>query len=92
MSSSSSAETGRRRITPRAPGSASRNSSIDRRASSIAAVGSPSWNAIAAAEAALPDGLALAGASYHGIGIPACVRSATNAADRVHRHVAALPE
>jgi protoporphyrinogen/coproporphyrinogen III oxidase len=34
-------------------------------------------------EADLPPTLALAGASYHGIGIPACVRSAQAAADRV---------
>jgi oxygen-dependent protoporphyrinogen oxidase len=36
--------------------------------------------AIAAAERSLPRGLALAGASYHGIGIPACIRSAQQAA------------
>jgi oxygen-dependent protoporphyrinogen oxidase len=38
---------------------------------------------IAAAEHSLPTGLALAGASYHGIGIPACVRSAQQAAAAV---------
>lgn len=47
---------------------------------------------VAAADAALPPGLALAGASYHGIGIPACVRSGTEAAGRVLAHLAALPE
>lgn len=35
---------------------------------------------LAAAERALPLGLALAGASYHGIGIPACIRSGQQAA------------
>lgn len=35
---------------------------------------------IAAAEAQLPSGLALAGASYHGIGIPACIASGQRAA------------
>lgn len=36
--------------------------------------------AIAAAERSLPPGLALAGASYHGIGVPACIRSGRQAA------------
>jgi len=36
--------------------------------------------AIAAAERNLPAGVALAGASYHGIGIPACVQSGRQAA------------
>jgi oxygen-dependent protoporphyrinogen oxidase len=40
---------------------------------------------VAAAEAALPDGLHLAGASYHGIGVPACIGSGLAAAARV-RH------
>ena len=35
---------------------------------------------VAAAEAALPPGLVLAGASYHGIGVPACIRSGQRAA------------
>ncbi|MEO7370841.1 MAG: protoporphyrinogen oxidase [Ilumatobacteraceae bacterium] len=35
---------------------------------------------IAAAERSLPPGIALAGASYHGIGIPACIRSGQQAA------------
>lgn len=47
---------------------------------------------IADVEAALPAGVALAGASYHGIGIPACVRSGTNAASRVLTHLGVLPE
>ena len=38
---------------------------------------------IAAAERSLPNGLALAGASYHGIGVPACIRSAQQAATRL---------
>lgn len=36
---------------------------------------------VADAEQHLPPRLALAGASYHGIGIPACIRSAQRAAD-----------
>jgi oxygen-dependent protoporphyrinogen oxidase len=36
--------------------------------------------AIAAAERVLPAGIAIAGASYHGIGIPACIRSGQLAA------------
>lgn len=36
--------------------------------------------AIAAAERSLPEGIALAGASYHGIGVPACIRSGRQAA------------
>ena len=36
--------------------------------------------AISAAEQLLPRGISLAGASYHGIGIPACIRSARQAA------------
>ncbi|HEY0519285.1 MAG TPA: protoporphyrinogen oxidase, partial [Ilumatobacteraceae bacterium] len=40
---------------------------------------------LAAAERALPNGIALAGASYHGIGIPACVRSGQQAAATVLR-------
>ena len=35
---------------------------------------------IAAAQQMLPAGLALAGASYHGIGVPACIRSGQQAA------------
>ena len=38
---------------------------------------------ISAAEHSLPSGLALAGASYHGIGIPACIRSAQQASAAV---------
>jgi oxygen-dependent protoporphyrinogen oxidase len=38
---------------------------------------------VAAARAALPHGLALAGAAFDGVGIPACVRSGRTAAERV---------
>ncbi|HKD95995.1 MAG TPA: FAD-dependent oxidoreductase, partial [Micromonosporaceae bacterium] len=38
---------------------------------------------VAAARAALPGTLALAGAAFDGVGIPACVRSGEAAADRV---------
>jgi oxygen-dependent protoporphyrinogen oxidase len=41
--------------------------------------------AIAAAERALPAGVALAGASYHGIGVPACIRSGQQAATLLSR-------
>jgi oxygen-dependent protoporphyrinogen oxidase len=40
---------------------------------------------VAAARAALPAGLALAGAAFDGVGIPACVRSGRAAADMVAR-------
>ena len=40
---------------------------------------------VAAASSALPGGLVLAGASYHGIGVPACIRSGEQAADAVSR-------
>ena len=33
------------------------------------------------------DGLAVAGAYLHGVGVPACVSAATSAADRIHRWV-----
>jgi len=36
---------------------------------------------VADLEAALPPGVALAGASYHGIGVPACIRSGQRAAE-----------
>lgn len=38
---------------------------------------------VAAARAALPTSLSLAGAGYDGVGIPACIRSGQRAADRV---------
>ena len=38
---------------------------------------------LAAAQNSLPRGIAIAGASYHGIGIPACVRSGQQAAATV---------
>jgi len=38
---------------------------------------------VAKAEGGLPFGLALAGASYHGIGVPACIRSGKEAASRL---------
>jgi oxygen-dependent protoporphyrinogen oxidase len=38
---------------------------------------------VTSVESQLPPGLALAGASYHGIGIPACIHSATRAAAAV---------
>ena len=36
------------------------------------------------AQHALPTGLFLAGASYHGIGVPACIRSGQQAAEAMH--------
>jgi oxygen-dependent protoporphyrinogen oxidase len=41
---------------------------------------------IAAAERSLPAGIAVAGASYHGIGIPACIRSGQLAAMVLTHH------
>jgi oxygen-dependent protoporphyrinogen oxidase len=41
---------------------------------------------VAAARAALPPTLALAGAGYDGVGIPICVRSGERAADDVLAH------
>jgi oxygen-dependent protoporphyrinogen oxidase len=42
---------------------------------------------VAGAEQLLPAGLALAGASYHGIGVPACIRSAQQAAAAMRAHL-----
>lgn len=41
--------------------------------------------------AALPDGVVVAGSSYDGIGIPACVRSGRTIAELLGRHLDALP-
>ena len=38
---------------------------------------------IAAVEAGLPPGIALAGAALRGVGVPACIRSGREAATRV---------
>jgi oxygen-dependent protoporphyrinogen oxidase len=43
-----------------------------------------------AVERSLPAGLFLGGASYRGIGVPACVRQGRNIADRASKYVAAL--
>jgi oxygen-dependent protoporphyrinogen oxidase len=40
---------------------------------------------VATAEASLPAGLHLAGASYHGIGVPACIASGVAAAERIRQ-------
>jgi oxygen-dependent protoporphyrinogen oxidase len=42
---------------------------------------------IATLEAALPDGVAVAGAALHGVGVPACIATGRAAADRVARPV-----
>jgi len=42
---------------------------------------------VAALEAALPPGVLVAGASYHGIGMPACIASGIAAAERVQELV-----
>jgi oxygen-dependent protoporphyrinogen oxidase len=42
---------------------------------------------VAAARAALPAGLGLAGAAYDGVGVPACVRSGRAAAEQVAKRV-----
>jgi oxygen-dependent protoporphyrinogen oxidase len=43
-----------------------------------------------AVERSLPAGLFVGGASYRGIGVPACVRQGRNIADRASKYVAAL--
>ena len=45
-----------------------------------------------AVESSLPSGIFIAGASYRGIGIPACVRSGTTIGQRAAHHVRSLPE
>ena len=45
-----------------------------------------------AASTDLPSGLELAGASYHGIGIPACIASGQGAARRVKDTVASADD
>jgi protoporphyrinogen/coproporphyrinogen III oxidase len=45
---------------------------------------------VAAAEAALPASVVLCGASYHGIGIPACIRSAQSAVAQLLDNTARL--
>jgi oxygen-dependent protoporphyrinogen oxidase len=47
---------------------------------------------LAEAEALLPAGLALAGASYHGVGVPACIRSGQTAAARLTTHLFPVAE
>jgi oxygen-dependent protoporphyrinogen oxidase len=47
---------------------------------------------VAEAERHLPGGLAVAGASYHGIGVPACIRSAQQAAKALREHLQTLSE
>ena len=38
---------------------------------------------VRAIEQGLPDGLAVAGAALHGVGVPACIGTARAAADRI---------
>ena len=45
-----------------------------------------------AAQRALPPGIALAGASYHGIGVPACIRSGQIAAGLMHTFLRTVAE
>jgi oxygen-dependent protoporphyrinogen oxidase len=47
---------------------------------------------VAEVESALPPGVFVTGAAYHGIGIPACVRAGTAVAQRVSRHVTDLEQ
>ncbi len=47
---------------------------------------------VAGIERMLPSGLALAGASYHGIGVPACIRSAQQAAAALRTFVHPVAE
>jgi oxygen-dependent protoporphyrinogen oxidase len=41
------------------------------------------FDRVAAAERALPDGIAIAGASYRGVGVPDCIASGRDAARRL---------
>jgi oxygen-dependent protoporphyrinogen oxidase len=50
----------------------------------------PTW--VAAVERALPSGLFVTGAGFHGIGIPACVRSGTTMAAQTSTHLRNLEE
>jgi oxygen-dependent protoporphyrinogen oxidase len=45
---------------------------------------------VGAIERSLPDGVFVGGASYRGIGIPACVRQGNDMADRVSKRIATL--
>lgn len=47
---------------------------------------------LAAAESRLPAGIALAGASFHGIGVPACVRSGQQAAATLRTAIAGMAQ
>jgi len=47
---------------------------------------------IEAAQQALPSGIALAGASYHGIGVPACIRSGQQAAEVMYTFLHSVAE
>ena len=47
---------------------------------------------VAAAEQSLPGALTLAGASYHGIGVPACIRSGQEAAASLRRALQPVAE
>ncbi len=47
---------------------------------------------VAAALQTLPAGLTLAGASYHGIGVPACIRSGQQAAAAMHTFLQSVPQ
>ena len=47
---------------------------------------------VAEVEAELPPGLTIAGASYHGIGVPACINSAQKAATTTTAHLHRLPQ
>jgi oxygen-dependent protoporphyrinogen oxidase len=47
---------------------------------------------VAAIEALLPAGIAVAGASYHGIGVPACINSAQKAATSLTGYLAQLAD
>ncbi|MBI4885141.1 MAG: protoporphyrinogen oxidase [Actinobacteria bacterium] len=47
---------------------------------------------VAAASSALPPGVVLAGASYHGIGVPACIRSGQAALDVACKSAQALAD
>jgi oxygen-dependent protoporphyrinogen oxidase len=45
---------------------------------------------VAALEGGLPDGIAVAGAALHGVGVPACVGTGRAAAERLARAVVSI--
>ena len=47
---------------------------------------------VAQVQHSLPAGLAIAGAGYHGVGVPACIRSAGQAVAALGTHLGLMPQ